>query len=1129
MRNNRGYLRNKKYNKVDKTTSEVLEALNQVNVRHPGLPVNGIDYLLPYGLSLGQENYIKMQLPLYNLTFNKTAPTNTGAAAYDTFMHLADEHVHRLTQVNDLIFVYGRITRRFVNRYTYEFGIPLPSELCREKKYNFSQHASHITNADPNPVYRGIPNLQAFAHIAGRVMYFRDKLFERSPEQILSMAMANGIVKMYAVVLNPSNNSSEIFDKYPGACTFSSVRSGMALKVRRYGVEDHVYNYPFWLRDYTTYRNRTHALSWTFENIDLDSNVLFVTFNVTNANQVVGAIRYDPEFIKLDPKDKLDKCIEEFCISQRYKGTKNSIFYKLSSITRTDAPELTIGKSDILKTYNALAKGPITGEAKLNAKRILLQSGYLNDSAKAMRHAQEVVNVVASLVVKDYFGGNKFITPLAYPRILIYNKLVGTLGPEKWKLFKTLILWATLIGFIGVILYSVFVYNIMFKLVFMPYNTIKEFLIVSTQAVLNKVFSKHVVSAGEGDEVLVSRLDAQVLLVAVMIILLVKIVQILINKGIIKRFVSYLCHFLTNKKTTTIKQFLSNVHNCRQCIKYQGKIPVNTYINHFRSTANLKLFPIDPEAKLSFKEMFVDKPPKPAVVFVGITFNTAVPIVHDNSFINIYKGLRTRSLLNVSVRADSEYFNRSMQYVDYLTSDLISGPQTQFLPICKKKAYKVTTEVGDYEIDLKLVGFEEYLKNVGVPEKIKRILLAKEKFNTEYSYRDLFYEAFVKKDKVMKITREPFDFEKDKPRIIHGCSWLEKALAGYWYLNYGNALKHCWHPYNVIWYTSGYTADVFSWWATSAIDAFGGVNNCLFFGSDFTTYEITQKRDIIERELLFYRKLGFMAFIKDKKVGRDLQKIRRLAKETAKRIFKFSIPYTRKSGQPDTSSGNSKNTGEAIMSYLKMLGLHDNDFRVGVLGDDNFTILKITEQLKALLPNFKQGFIQHCEKLGYIAKAVLTKDLIKCEFLSLRFYPVQGMYVVGKKPGRCLVKLGFLFYKQEFKDYQSYVKLFKGVLLSYIGTSWHVPFLRVYVKKCLHYLRDVKEIMPDYNKYTVNSKQYKLEPDVDTFAAFELVYGLNKADEHKFSEQIDKALENGLPFMLDSEFVDIMFKIDSEL
>jgi hypothetical protein len=375
----------------------------------------------------------------------------------------------------------------------------------------------------------------------------------------------------------------------------------------------------------------------------------------------------------------------------------------------------------------------------------------------------------------------------------------------------------------------------------------------------------------------------------------------------------------------------------------------------------------------------------------------------------------------------------------------------------------------------------------------------------------------VKPEKMMMLTEN--DFEAFRPRLIQALSWCAKAEAGPWFLNYSTAMKRAWNIDSTIWYCSGYTTDDYNRWFENALNSIEG--RILYVWSDFSKYDITQRVLCMDRETQHYKDLGFDEAVRN---GAEIRAAMHTSTVHAKSM-RYCVPGTRKSGDSNTSSGNTKNTGEFVFSFFSRNGL-GNDCRIAALGDDNFSLLSLDAVLERFgsVVSFKKAMESAAKDLGYKLKVGASTEVMSAEFLSSRFYPTCRGHRIGKKPGRVLSKIGWQVYKAGRKP-EEYLRYFAGSLISYLPTSTHVPFLRVYIKVMLGHLEHLNPLHSSENVHRMKGEE--AQADECTWAAFESHYGLNSEDEIQFEKALRRHIkEHGITSVMMSEHVKQLFTID---
>jgi hypothetical protein len=557
------------------------------------------------------------------------------------------------------------------------------------------------------------------------------------------------------------------------------------------------------------------------------------------------------------------------------------------------------------------------------------------------------------------------------------------------------------------------------------------------------------------------------------------------------------------------QDFLTSVNVNRCTLPYTGPMPYPSIFDAIETQIDASLYPIA-EGAIHTRGNTDELEPGPGVHLTGIGFTAAVPVVYSRSKHNLDVAIDTRGVPTVKPPEPGAW-----DRVDTLVNGTVSYPVLEGhlvrAPIRDERVY------GNYD---KIITWEYYISRFP-PGKRKTMLQAMVKFKDGFfRIAQLAYKGFVKREKIMKVTLNKFI--PQRPRLIQGLSIFAKILAGAWFLMYSNALKSVWNVYYRIWYSSGATAEQHNSWLKDVMDELG--EDLIYLFTDFSKFDLTQSVEAIDRESKHYVSLGFNDNVE---YGQDILNAMKHSKVFSGQHH-WSIPGTRKSGDLNTSSGNSKMTGDAMASWLISVGLW-LFARTVVLGDDDLTIIS-REALLRVFPSYSEACAslqRHMTALGFIAKVGLTDNLLEAEYVSCRFYPVaHGKFAFGKKPGRTLTKIGYFMHKDNFAE-EGYLAYLHGTLISYLPTANHVPFLRVYVWALLEHLANIAPRFEYDWKYRYTGQLY--ETSAETWAAFTELYGLTPADEEVFLLNVKQAIAEGLPGMIHSKFVEIMFEIDFSL
>lgn len=398
----------------------------------------------------------------------------------------------------------------------------------------------------------------------------------------------------------------------------------------------------------------------------------------------------------------------------------------------------------------------------------------------------------------------------------------------------------------------------------------------------------------------------------------------------------------------------------------------------------------------------------------------------------------------------------------------------------------------------------------------------------ETSYKNLAYSAFVKKEKLMKVTYDAY--EAQRPRLIQGLSDLAKALAGSWFKTYSDALKCLLHIHSHIWYSSGATAEDHDYWFSHACGKVGGIEALVLIWSDFSKYDLTQGEEVSAEEKQHYKRLGFCKPESGVEMASEILEAMHESQVYAGRgndSFMFSVKGTRKSGDLNTSSGNSRVTAIAIASFFRYHGLFEHVYMV-VLGDDNLTLANHHALIKYFgsMEVLKNGLVEWATSFGFKLKVGYSLNIIDAEYCSSRWYPCANGHCFGKKPGRTMCKIATFLSKPELKadDYLCYLH---GTLKSVLPTANHVPFLRVFVHKLMELVKD-HDPRGKQQEYKITGDELK-EANADTWLSFVDCYGYDEEDELRFEKDLSEALDGRLWRVVDLPVIVSLFNKDFEL
>jgi hypothetical protein len=217
------------------------------------------------------------------------------------------------------------------------------------------------------------------------------------------------------------------------------------------------------------------------------------------------------------------------------------------------------------------------------------------------------------------------------------------------------------------------------------------------------------------------------------------------------------------------------------------------------------------------------------------------------------------------------------------------------------------------------------------------------------------------------------------------------------------------------------------------------------------------------------------------------------------------------------------------MSFFRIHELSDYVFGA-VQGDDLF----VGFEVQAINAKFgsparmAEAFTAYGKSLGLVVKVGTSLDITDGEFLSSRFYPVAEGYALGRKPGRTLVKIGFLLYKAGRKPLELF-RLMLGNLKSLLPTSAHVPFLRRYIAIVTDALfekfADLKALYAEDWLFRLKGRTFDV--CADTWAYFENLYGVGLSEENWFSINLKAHIKKyGITSHFICDYVNRLFETD---
>jgi len=356
--------------------------------------------------------------------------------------------------------------------------------------------------------------------------------------------------------------------------------------------------------------------------------------------------------------------------------------------------------------------------------------------------------------------------------------------------------------------------------------------------------------------------------------------------------------------------------------------------------------------------------------------------------------------------------------------------------------------------------------------------------------KDFVVKAFIKKELLMDNCLGP---NGKVCRLIQGLSDKVNVALGPPVLGISKALLRSWNPTARIFYAAGPPAEVIGEWYLSVL-----LNQSPIYSEDYEDNDIFEDPDsayLFGRRRVFttdryYAALHYPSWVVegdfsdyDSSFGELACTIERKAFAlmgiTASELLPLVHPlpimrrfnnakgftpsgvgyktrFRRRSGEPQTSCGNSIMTALVYMMVLWKNGYALNDVRMVVLGDDMLMVAYKEDITKI-------DFRSELAAIGFKAKIKLPPKT-HAQFCSGRFYPALDGVVLGPKIFRWLPKIGFTLVQVLHDEEKIHLR---GVALGFWKDVAHIPILSHYAQRVLSLTSDISApiAVPDYYQH----------------------------------------------------------------
>jgi hypothetical protein len=281
------------------------------------------------------------------------------------------------------------------------------------------------------------------------------------------------------------------------------------------------------------------------------------------------------------------------------------------------------------------------------------------------------------------------------------------------------------------------------------------------------------------------------------------------------------------------------------------------------------------------------------------------------------------------------------------------------------------------------------------------------------------------------------------PRAISDVSVHTQLKLGPWMSAASEYLAQYWNDSGNVCYASGMTGEQIGLWFERAR---ASIVDCIAFEADFSRFDRSVSQDAILAERGLYQRLGIP------EPQRDVLDAQWITRGLTKRGRHFySVPGTRKSGDPNTSVGNSFLNGLFMAYAMVVAGVPASAWRAICLGDDSLIMIS------RLYVGTADTIVAIAESLGLkFSKFHVRHLLTDCEFCSKLFWPVEGGYVLGPKIGRSLSKMGWTL-----SNTKARLARLRGVVLGQWASWSFLPLLRQFGHRLLELSEGVEPIAHD--------------------------------------------------------------------
>jgi hypothetical protein len=401
------------------------------------------------------------------------------------------------------------------------------------------------------------------------------------------------------------------------------------------------------------------------------------------------------------------------------------------------------------------------------------------------------------------------------------------------------------------------------------------------------------------------------------------------------------------------------------------------------------------------------------------------------------------------------------------TAEPVEGMWAQVLEFMKEQIETVKVRV---------YSFKEFLQTVPGAKRMN--------FTKAYDdylvngLKPLVYRAFVKRE--LLPPKKQGESVAGDPRVIQAPPDQYKVVLGMFTKPLGKELARQFHVLRPLCYASGLTPLEVGYWMHYTLQLWPNAN---FIETDYSRWDATLPFDaLVVEHVLFEECFGLS--------GDALTMLRNQThtRGYSTRHLSYEVSATRKSGDPNTSCGNSLlNLGVNGLTLFRMFG--EAHVRLIVLGDDMLAAVDPEVWSKWNAGDYIQSMIDY----GLEPKLKVHETHWKASFCSSYFWPVEtdlgpSRYILGQKVGRFMSKFGYAIGPVTRAD----AERLRGVVLSMLPHSEAIPGVR---RVLARHLGKGGFILPDWVNVDVHGQWTDLPGMVTATALTDVmcleIYGMS--------------------------------------